>query len=136
MAQIFEYRFQVLEKHLDSFGHVNNAVYLELFEEARWDFITARGFGLEEIKRTQIGPVILEIELKFKRELLNREWITVKSFTTEQEHRLIGSLSQQMIKESDGKIAATLDLKVGLMDLKERKLIKADDKWLHAIGAK
>jgi acyl-CoA thioester hydrolase len=136
MAQIFEYRFQVLEKHLDSFGHVNNAVYLELFEEARWDFITSRGYGLEEIKRTQIGPVILEIELKFKRELLNREWIIVKSYTTEENHKLIGSLSQEMIKESDGKVAATLDLKVGLMDLKERKLIKADDKWLHAIGAK
>lgn len=136
MAQVFEYRFQVLEKHLDSFGHVNNAVYLELFEEARWDFITARGYGLDEIKKTQIGPVILEVELKFKRELLNREWITVKSYTIEKEHRLIGSLSQEMIKESSGKVAATLDLKVALMDLKERKLIKADDKWLHAIGAK
>lgn len=132
--EVFSYRFQVLEKHLDSFGHVNNAVYLELFEEARWDFITERGFGLQAIKDRKLGPVLLELNLRFKRELLNREWITIKSFAPKYDHKVVSTLSQEMIKEDSGKVAATLDLKVGLMDLKERKLIPPTPEWLHAIG--
>ena len=37
---IYEYEKTILEQHLDTFGHVNNAAYLVLYEEARWDFIT------------------------------------------------------------------------------------------------
>ena len=32
---IYEYDKTILEQHLDTFGHVNNAVYLSLYEEAR-----------------------------------------------------------------------------------------------------
>jgi len=30
---IYEYQKEILEQHLDTFGHVNNAVYLSLYEE-------------------------------------------------------------------------------------------------------
>ena len=46
---IFEYPLVILERHLDMLGHVNNATYLEIFEEARWDFIERRGHGLKNI---------------------------------------------------------------------------------------
>ena len=133
MAATFSYKLQILEHHLDSYGHVNNAVYLQLFEEARWDFITTRSYGLEEINQRGFGPVVLELQLKFRKELLNREWITIESVANEMEHKLIGSLSQVMKKES-GQVAATLDLKVGLMDIKARKLTPPTKDWLHAIG--
>ena len=55
------YDLVIHERHLDTFGHVNNATYLDLLEEARWDLITRNGFGLDEIKRLQLGPTILEI---------------------------------------------------------------------------
>ena len=41
--KIFTYEMLIKEKHLDTFGHVNNATYFELLEEARWDFITNNG---------------------------------------------------------------------------------------------
>ena len=43
---IFVYYLIIRESHLDTFGHLNNATYLQLFEEARWDYITNRGFGV------------------------------------------------------------------------------------------
>ena len=46
---------------IDAFGHVNNAVYLTLFEEARWEFVTNRGYGLKQIQEKQQGPVILAV---------------------------------------------------------------------------
>ena len=42
-------------------------------------------------------------------------------------------MNQQMVKET-GETAAILDLTVGLMDLKARKLIEPTKEWLEAIG--
>jgi acyl-CoA thioester hydrolase len=75
------YNLTIHERHLDTFGHVNNATYLDLFEEARWDLITGNGYGFDEIKRRQAGPTILEINLRFVREIRNRQRITVKSWS-------------------------------------------------------
>ena len=55
-----EYRTLVKERHLDSFGHVNNAQYLVLFEEARWDRSTSAGYGMHLVQRKGIGSVILQ----------------------------------------------------------------------------
>ncbi len=131
--EVFEYKFKVLESHLDTFGHVNNATYLQLFEEARWELITNRGWGLKEVQEREIGPVILELNLKFKRELKNREVITITSQSGEKLNKLVMTMHQKMIKEN-GEVAAVLDINVGLMDLKARKLIEPASEWLAAVG--
>ena len=48
---VFTYPVTIKEVYLDTFGHMNNAMYLTLFEEARWEFITQRGFGLKTITK-------------------------------------------------------------------------------------
>lgn len=129
----FEYTLQIKEFHLDTFGHVNNATYLQIYEEARWDFITAGGFGLDRIRRDLVGPVILEANVKFKRELVNRELIRIISESGPVVANRIMTINQQMLK-SDGKIASEAVFTVGIMDLKERKLIGPSDEWLKACG--
>lgn len=131
---MFTYKKQILENHLDTFGHVNNATYLQIYEEARWDFITQNGFGLDKVQQLQMGPVILEIGLTFKRELVNRQWIEIKSETSDIVNPLVMKLSQAMINE-EGKVASSLDLTVGLMDMKKRKLIRPTKQWLKAIDS-
>ena len=76
---IFEYPLTILETHLDTFGHVNNAVYLQIFEEARWELITQNGYGLDKIKETGLGPTILEIKIRYSRELKPRTKIIIKT---------------------------------------------------------
>ncbi len=131
----FQYPMLIIEKHLDTFGHVNNATYLELYEEARWDFIEKNGWGLKKIQATGIGPVILELNLKFKRELKNREKITITSVFKEMKNSKVMVLFQQMLKE-DGTVASELELDIGVFDLKERSLIKPNEEWLTAVGVK
>lgn len=55
--QKFYYELTIKEHHLDTFGHVNNAVYLELFEEARWEFISENGYGLKKIQNEKKGQL-------------------------------------------------------------------------------
>ncbi len=132
---VFEYDVQIKEMHLDSFGHVNNAAYVMLYEEARWDFITKSGFGLDYILVHQVGPVILDLAVRFKRELKNRENIKITSKTIEVISPKIMVLEQMMIK-ADGKVASEAKFTVGFFDLKERKLIDASENWLKAVGIK
>lgn len=131
--KIFEFQVQVHEFHLDSFGHVNNAVYLQLYEEARWDFITKNGYGLDVIQKLQVGPVILDLQVRFKRELKNREVIKIQSQTIEVKGSKILVLEQKMLK-SDGKVASEATFTVGLFDMRERKLVDASPAWLRAVG--
>jgi YbgC/YbaW family acyl-CoA thioester hydrolase len=131
---VYEYEKEILEQHLDTFGHVNNAVYLSLYEEARWDFITKNGLGLKQILESKVGPVLLDLNLTFKSELSNREKIKIISQArSELRNKYVMVLDQKMIKEN-GKIASTLTLSVGLMDLNLRNLIAPTREWLSALG--
>ena len=132
---VFEYEVLIRELHLDSFGHVNNAAYVMLYEEARWDFITKNGFGLDYVQKHQVGPVILDLKVRFKRELKNRESIKITSKTIEIISPKIMVVEQAMIK-SDGKLASDAIFTVGFFDMKERKLINASPEWLKAVGIK
>ena len=131
---VYEYDIMILEQHLDTFGHVNNAKYLEMYEEARWDFITKNNLGLKEILATQVGPVLLDLNLTFKAELKNRDKIKITSQARAQmRNKFVMILDQRMILE-DGKTASTLTLSVGMMDLKARKLISPSEEWRRALG--
>lgn len=127
-----EYQVLIREGHLDTFGHVNNATYLQLFEEARWDLITSAGFGLDTIQRTRLGPVILEANVKFRREVKNRETLTIRTKLLDYDGK-VGRLSQRAIKE-DGELAADSTFVIGLWDIDARKLLLPTDDWKRAVG--
>jgi YbgC/YbaW family acyl-CoA thioester hydrolase len=126
------YEVIIRESHLDTFGHMNNAAYLVLFEEARWELITNNGYGLSEVIKLQKGPVILDITLRFKKEIKLRE--KIKIFTQLISHeRKISKFKQEMTKE-DGSLAADLHLTFGFFDLQTRRLIEPTPEWKRAIG--
>jgi YbgC/YbaW family acyl-CoA thioester hydrolase len=130
---ISNYPLTVKEKHLDCFGHVNNAVYLELYEEARWELIQNGAWGLERIQREKRGPVVLELTLKFKRELKNRDQIVIKTQLKSITKNKIMHVEQWM-ENLEGEELSRLSLTLGMMDLVERKLMIFPEDWVRALG--
>lgn len=130
----FTYDLVIKEHHLDSYQHVNNATYLALYEEARWELITQRGYGYDVVHKTGLGPVILEVQLKFFKELNLREKIKITFELLSYEGKIF-KLKQQMIK-TNGDIASEVILTGGFFDLKARKLILPNEAWLHAVELK
>lgn len=128
----FEYSLVIKEHHLDSYGHVNNATYLSLFEEVRWEAITSRGYGYQKVHETGLGPIVLEVGLKFLKELKLREKIII-TLEVESYEGKIFKLRQKMIKQ-DGEIAADAVFTGAFFDLKNRKLIPPNAEWLKGIG--
>ena len=131
-SPILDKAIRISEAHLDSFGHLNHARYFELFEQSRWDIITERGFGIDVIRRTQTGPVILEASAKFLRELAPRETVVIRSELLSYE-RKIGKMRQQMIK-ADGEVACDATFVFGLFDMAKRRLIDPTPEWAYAVG--
>src|SRR5258706_3751331 len=132
LGSIHSYELTIHERHLDTFGHVNNATYLELFEEARWQLITENGYGVDEIKRRQAGPTILEINLRFAREVRNRERVTIKSWTESYTGKVHQFLQQMLNAKQEPCCEATFV--IGLFDLQARKLMLPTAEWLHPLG--
>lgn len=132
LGAVHEYRLQILEKHLDTYGHVNNAAYLEIFEEARWDLVTRHGYGLDEVHRRRVGPVVLEVQMRFARELRNRQWVTIRSWVDAYPGR-IGRFAQEILDEG-GAVCCEARFAIGLFDLTTRRLIRPTPEWARGLG--
>ena len=130
--RVYEQTIVIREEHLDTFGHVNNARYLEIFEQARWDLITDNGFGLDYVKASGTGPVILEITLRFLREVKNRQRMTIRSFMDSYEGK-IGRMTQLLIDEA-GETCCEGKFVVAQWDTKARKIIAPTAEWRRAVG--
>ncbi|MFD7432293.1 acyl-CoA thioesterase [Streptomyces sp. NPDC059818] len=106
---------------LDTQGHLNQAVYLQYAEHARWELLRAAGLPQEKLLADGVGPVALEVTVKFLKELRGGERVRVscrfdygkgKTFT----------VAQRILKE-DGTVAADITGVAGILDLSSRRLI-------------
>lgn len=130
--EVFSMPYRIIERHLDTFGHVNNATYLQILEEARWEFITARGYGMDQILESQIGPTILDCHIKFIKELTLRQDVTLYSQALSYDRKI--ARLRQWIENAEGELCCEAELTIGLFDLKARKLVLPTPEWLYAIG--
>lgn len=129
---IFSYPVKILEHHLDAYGHVNNVAYIAFFEQARWDMVTQRGCGLDYVRSSAVGPVVLELSCKFRRELRLRQEVFIRS-TLQSWRGKIGVMSQVISDETDQTYCEAL-VTFGLFDLNLRKLVLPSQKWREALG--
>jgi thioesterase III len=132
LSPVHEYSVLIIERHLDTFGHVNNATYLDLFEAARWDWITANGFGIERIHALKQGPTVLEITLRFKRELKNRRRILIRTWVDSYPSKVCTVI--QEMRDETGELCCDARFLCALFDLEARRLLAPTAEWLKAVG--
>jgi acyl-CoA thioester hydrolase len=134
MNEVYRYPLKIREGHLDTFGHMNNAVYLQILEEARWEILNANGYGLDHIRKTGLGPTILEINLRFKRELRARQDVVIQSQLKSYEGKI--AVFEQLILNEAGETCCEAIFKFGLFDTNTRRLVPPTPDWARAIGQK
>ncbi len=145
----------IKEKDLDFYGHVNHARYLDILEQARWDLLEESGFGMSVINESKKGPVVLDLNIKYLRELSNRTQIEIETTLSPFKGKL-GKIFQKIFinkssgkssdtasniasdrssgKSSERKLSCEVSILYGLMDLKKRKLIEPPDSWLKLVN--
>jgi acyl-CoA thioester hydrolase len=121
MADPFRVRVTVRGYELDTQGHLNQAVYLQYAEHARWELLRAAGLTQHRLLATGVGPVALEVTLRFRSELRGGDEVDVTcgfGWGSGRTFRI-----QQEIVRTDGVLAAEVTGVGGLLDLTARKLV-------------
>jgi acyl-CoA thioester hydrolase len=133
VADVFTVRITVRGYELDTQGHLNQAVYLQYAEHARWALLRAAGITQDALIASGIGPVALETTIRYLRELRGGDevdvscgfaWGAGRTFRLEQDYRL-----------PDGTQVAELVGVAGLLDLRERRLVSAPQDRLRALAS-
>ncbi|WP_280232796.1 acyl-CoA thioesterase [Nocardia cyriacigeorgica] len=106
---------------LDVQGHLNQAVYLQYAEHARWELLRAAGIGQDKLIASGVGPVVLEQSIKYLRELRGGDEVEVTCEFEWQEGKIF--TMRQQIRRLDGTVSAEFRVTGGLLDLTARKLV-------------
>ena len=64
---------------LDPYGHVNHSVYVQYFEAARVEWLTAVGFPLEELQAAGVQIVVTELNTRYLGSAGPGDRLTVRS---------------------------------------------------------
>jgi len=110
--------------HCDYYGHVNNARYLELMEEARWQYLEA-GMGLEYWSDRGLGFVVAGIDIKYKRPANPGMVLEISTEMTETEGRM-GFIHQIFKDRNSGKIIVDALVTFAVIDLKTGRAVEME----------
>ncbi len=70
--------FRVRGYELDSYGHMNNAVYLQYLEQARWEF-TRDVSILNDFSASDLFLVVVETHIRYLQEARLFDYLTVET---------------------------------------------------------
>jgi len=106
---------------VDFIGHVNNAKYLEYFEWARFDWICQVGLTLDELQRRQLMPVVVNININYRKELRMLEQVQIRSFAVRAGDKSF--VVRQELYNHKGELACDADFTMVMIDARERRAV-------------
>jgi YbgC/YbaW family acyl-CoA thioester hydrolase len=80
---IAETEIEARAYELDSFGHINHAVYLNYFEQARFEVLARAGFTYEELFRRGWAIHVIRVEVDYHREVLLGDRLRIRTWIEE-----------------------------------------------------
>ncbi|MFJ5268556.1 acyl-CoA thioesterase [Streptomyces sp. NPDC088358] len=132
MAEPFSVPVTVRGYETDVLGHLNQSVYLQYAEHARWCLLDKAGIDQAALIAKGVGPVVLETTIRYLRELRAGDetevtcaftWGAGKTYRVE-----------QRIRRRDGTVSAEFVAVGGLLDLRERRLVADPREYFRALA--
>ncbi|AQS66762.1 thioesterase family protein [Streptomyces pactum] len=133
MSEPFSVPVTVRGYEIDTQGHLNQSVYLNYAEHARWSLLQAAGVRQADLIARGVGPVALETTIRYRRELLAGDEVEVTCAFEWGEGRTFRI--RQLIRKADGTVAAEIEGVGGLMDLEARKLVADPHRRLKELAS-
>ncbi|WP_137938502.1 YbgC/FadM family acyl-CoA thioesterase [Chitinivorax sp. B] len=114
--------------HLDVYGHVNNARYLEFLEEARWGYFEENG-ALAKLMEHDLAFVIVNININYRRSALLNETLEIET-GIKALNRRNGVVSQVIRLKDDATVVSDAEVTFVLYDGKQDKAIAIEGELL------
>lgn len=134
MSDVFSVRVKVRGYELDTQGHLNWAEYLHYAEHARWECLAAAGVTQDALIATGFGPVVLDLQVRFRRELRGGDEVDVTCVFGFSSSSRTYEIKQEL-RRANGQVCASLTSMCGLLDLRDRKLTMDPGKHFLALAS-
>lgn len=104
--EIFISRHKVRTYECDSYGHVNNATYLNYLEFARMETLEQKRITLDKLKELGFMVFIRRIEIDYKYPAGMNDILIIKTYIHDN-RKSSGIFAQDIVRESDEKPIAS-----------------------------
>jgi thioesterase-3 len=105
--------------HLDLFGHVNNARYLEFLEEARWAAFE-KTVDLEQMARKGWAFTVVNVNINYRRPALMNDVLRIETRIAEWRRRS-AVVRQEVLQAQGGELVADADVTFVIFDTTKQK---------------
>jgi thioesterase-3 len=118
--------------HLDLFGHVNNARYLEFLEEARWAAFE-KTVDLEELARKGYAFTVVNININYRRPAFMNEVVVIETEVAQWRRR--SAVIHQVVKlQGTESVIADADVTFVIYDTGKQKTAVLEGEVLEFIN--
>lgn len=124
-------RVKVRGFHLDVYGHVNNARYLEFLEDARWTLIESE-IDLEKWRQLGFGFTIVKITINYRKAARLNDVLDIKT-RLEKLGGKSGVFKQEIALASTGEPVADAEVVFVILDLQTRKATRLEGEIYNAL---
>ncbi len=107
--------------HCDFYGHVNQARYLELLEEARWSLLEDR-LDLADWERRHLGIVVAGVDIRYLRPAVPDDLLDIHSAMVELGTKT-GVIRQRVVNQATAKTIAEADVTFAVVDRRTGRAI-------------
>jgi acyl-CoA thioester hydrolase len=124
MAEPYVQEYRARWADMDFNQHMRNAAYLGVAEETRLRFLEDGGFGMAELYRRHLGPVVVQDLLTYKKELRLLEPFRVDmamASITDDARKM--KVRNRLFRSSDGAPCATVESLILWFDLEARRSV-------------
>lgn len=120
----FEQQIVVRWQDIDANRHLRNTAFSEYATDTRFRMLLSRGFGQAEFEEVRIGPVILREDIRYRREVLLGQTVTVNAMSAGLSDDGSHWRIRQEIRLPDGREAATLTLDGTWIHMDTRRIVE------------
>ncbi|MBC8425054.1 acyl-CoA thioesterase [bacterium] len=124
-------RIKVRGYHLDFYGHVNNARYLELLEEARWRMVEDSA-SLRDWHARGLAFVIVKVVINFRRPAVLDDELEIASRIAHLGGRS-GVINQEVRRAADGERIADADITFVIVDINTQRAVPIEGEIREAL---
>lgn len=126
-------RVRVRSYELDSFGHVNNAVYLNYLEEARSEYLRQVGLSFHDFARLGVHLVIAEAQIRYLAPAFYGEEIEIVGAFSEVRAASV-TITYTLTERTSGRRVATAQTRGAFVDPVTGRPVRAPEAFRKAFG--
>ena len=130
MGNYFTATHKVRSYELDSFGHVNNAVYLNYLEYARMEYLLQKGLSFTDFTKWDRIPYVIKAEIEYKSPARVHDVLEIRG-TINQWKRVSFMIHYEIFNTTTKKISATANMKFVFVN-KQEKMMPIPDEFKKA----